>query len=61
MITMKLFEFYHSPGEVETFNAWFAGQTGIVMKDGECGIYFHDYERWLEQGRLDHQCSHDWD
>lgn len=61
VVTAQLIELHHTLAEVETFNAWFTGQTGIIMEDGTLGIYAYDYERWLEQGQQDRQCSHDWD
>jgi len=30
--TAQLIEFHHTPAEVETFNAWFYSQTGIVLQ-----------------------------
>jgi len=61
VVTAQLIKLHHTPEEVEVFNVWLYGQTGIVMEDGTCGIYVYDYERWLEQGCRDRQCSHDWD
>lgn len=60
-VTLQLIELYHTPSEVKMFNAWFAGQTGPILDDGAYAVYIHDYERWLSEGRLDHQLPHNWD
>lgn len=61
VVTAQLIELYHNPGEVETFNTWYTGQTGMVLEDGTLGVYAHDYERWLREERLDRQLSNSWD
>lgn len=61
VVTMQLIRLHHTSGEVENFAKWFSGQTGIVLDDGEHGIYRYDYERWVGQQCLDHQLPHDWD
>jgi hypothetical protein len=60
-VTFQLIELYHTPSEVEVFNTWFAGQTWPILEDGTYAVYVDDYERWLSEGRLDHQLSHNWD
>lgn len=60
-VTEELLEKYHTANEVNSFNKWFTGQTGMVMSDGSLGIYVHDYERWIRQGRLTEQLPSDWD
>lgn len=61
VITLQLLLLHHTPEEVETFNAWFSGQTGIIMEDGTIGFYVGDYERWLREGQLDRQLPYSWD
>jgi len=61
VVTMQMIEMHHTPAEVETFGAWFTGQTGMILDDGTLAIYSWDYERWLEQGRQDCQSPLDWD
>ncbi|MCH8057582.1 MAG: hypothetical protein IIB78_06925 [Proteobacteria bacterium] len=60
-VTKELIVKYHTTQEVKTFYEWFCGQTGLLAKDGSLGVYVWDYERWLEEGRLDNQLSHNWD
>lgn len=60
-VTWKLLERFHSKEEIDTFNDWFYGQTGIIANDGTLGIYIHDYERWVSQGKMTRQRSDDWD
>lgn len=60
-VTQELLERFHSKEEIETFDEWFSGQTGIITKDGTLGIYIHDYERWVSQGKMSNQRSDDWD
>ncbi len=60
-VTMELVRKYHSQSEVEAFNKWFYGQTGPITKNGTLGIYIHDYERWVAQGKMTRQRSDDWD
>lgn len=61
VVTSQLIELYHTHAEIESFDAWFSGQTGIVMPDNTLGVYVHDYERWLDEGRLNHQLPYSWD
>jgi len=61
VITKKLLELYHQPHEIEAFSRWFCGQTGIIAEDGTHAVYAWDYERWLKEGRLDHQLPGSWD
>jgi len=60
-VTMELLIRFHSKEEVEAFNEWFYGQTGILTEDGTVGIYIHDYKRWVSQGKMAQQRSDDWD
>ena len=59
-VTMEQIEKYHTKEEVNRFNLWFRGQTGIISDDGDVGIYRYDYERWLEAG-MPPQQGKDWD
>ena len=34
--------------EQQPFREWLAYQTRPVNKDGTCGFYEYDYERWKE-------------
>ncbi len=61
VVTFQLIELHHTPSEVGVFNAWFGGQTGPILDDNTYAIYVDDYERWLLEGRLDHQLPHNWD
>ena len=60
-VTNGLIKQYHSEEEVFSFEKWFVGQTGMILKDGSLGIYAWDYERWLEQGKETAQRATDWD
>lgn len=46
-VTWMLIKLYHPLKEVEAFDEWFTGQTGMIGDDGTLLIYAHDYERWL--------------
>lgn len=60
-VTKELIKKYHTPEEVEAFNKWFCGQTGMIASDGSYGVYTYDYERWIAQGKLTKQLSNYWD
>jgi hypothetical protein len=59
-ITKAMLDEHHSAEEVKRFSKWFEGQTGMVNKSGELGIYVWDYERWLRDRKPTEQGS-DWD
>lgn len=61
VVTINLVKQYHTKSEFENFNKWISGQTGLMMSNGDFGIYVSDYERWMNQGKLTEQLSHDWD
>ncbi len=52
---------YHTPEEVEHFYKWMRGQTMMMLKGGESGIYTWDYERWLREGCKTEQNANTWD
>lgn len=60
-VTFDLVRKYHSESESRNFSEWMNGQTVASLKDGRIGIYVHDYERWLAEGKLKDQCSETWD
>jgi hypothetical protein len=60
-VTMKMIESAHTPEKFENFIKWIAHQTVGVTPDGESAIYVWEYERWVRQGHMTEQCSHDWD
>jgi len=62
VVSFDLVKKYHTEEDVERFGKWMYGQTCTVIPDtGKSGIYIHDYERWLRQGKMKEQCAHDWD
>ena len=73
-VTPQMIRKHHTDDEVERFDKWIDGQTCTMLErsdvpdpdnypEGEpiCGVYVWDYERWLRQGKLTNQLSHDWD
>lgn len=50
-VTFPQIELYHTWDQVQHFDEWFQGQTGIMLEDGTLGVYVYDYERWLGGGR----------
>jgi hypothetical protein len=48
------------PDELESLSKWLFGQTMLMCDDGTAGIYTHDFDRWVRQGRNTEQGS-DWD
>lgn len=51
----------HTADELEAFYDFMCGQTAPILDSGESGVYSWDYERWLSQGKRNHQLSGDWD
>ena len=49
-ITFAQIELYHTWEQVQVFDDWFYGQTGILLEDGTPAVYIHDYERWVKGG-----------
>jgi len=60
-VTYAQIEIYHSPEECRAFCKWMNGQTAMLLKSGETGIYTWDYERWLGEGRKTEQNPDTWD
>lgn len=60
VITWDLVKRYHTKYDISRFNSFMTGQTSMVMEDGKSGIYVHDYEKWLKQGKKRVQ-DPDWD
>lgn len=54
-VTYQQVKQYHNESELENFNKFMNGQTCAISSNGEGAIYYYDYERWLRQGKLDHQ------
>ncbi len=54
-VTFRQLESYHTWDQIQAFDEWFEGQTGILLEDGTQCIYAHDYERWRERGM---PCTH---
>jgi len=59
-VTMDMIKGSHTKREVRRFREWYSGQTGILVDGSICGIYTHDYERWLKDGMPTCQGA-DWD
>lgn len=59
-ITFEMIKGSHTKREVRNFREWHGGQTGILCKNGDMGIYTHDYECWLKDGMPTCQGA-DWD
>lgn len=60
-ITFAQVREYHTKTEVEHFYKWMRGQTAMLLKSGHTGIYTHDYERWLSEGKKTEQNAGTWD
>lgn len=52
---------YHTPEEYRHFCKWMNGQTSMMLKSGETGVYTWDYERWLKEGKKTEQNADTWD
>jgi hypothetical protein len=51
----------HTEQEFINFTKWMYGQTGLLLSNGDIGIYSWDYERWVRQNCEPAQRSGDWD
>jgi hypothetical protein len=58
--SMKQIEEIAPPNDWHRLCLWLRGQTMIMAADGSGGVYEHDFERWLRQGKKIEQGG-DWD
>lgn len=60
-ITYAQVKAYHTSEEYGRFCGWMNGQTAMLLKSGETGVYTWDYERWLREGKETEQNADTWD